>query len=98
MKSFILLVAALGLTGGASFAQAPQASAAREQMLKDPQGSFKALDADANAEVSKAEWLAAGRRDQGFARFDANADGKLMMAEWEAAVEMMKNAAGRAGQ
>jgi hypothetical protein len=101
MKSTICGLAAglatLALAASPALAQ-NGGGAAMQQMLQNPDAVFAAADADKNDEITKEEWLAAGRREQGFNRFDANGDGKLVKAEWAAAVEAMKQMAGQRGQ
>ena len=45
------------------------------------EAAFKAMDTNKDGSISKEEWTAAGRREQGFARFDANGDGKITLEE-----------------
>ncbi len=45
------------------------------------------MDTDHDGKVSKAEWLAAGRKERGFAMMDANGDGYVTMDEMKAGRE-----------
>lgn len=90
MKSAWLAAILLVAASGSALAQLPNRAEIMKQMVADPKGSFAAVDTDKNNEISKAEWLAAGRLDQGFKRIDANGDGKIDMTEWLAAIEKIK--------
>jgi len=84
MKAFIPALALLALPalalaqppagGGGGPPRAPQTP---EQV----EASFKQMDTNKDGSISKEEWTAAGRREQGFARFDANSDGKITLDE-----------------
>ncbi len=49
-----------------------------------------AMDTDHDGRISHAEWLAAGRKERGFAMMDADHDGYLTVAEIQAGREKMK--------
>jgi hypothetical protein len=55
------------------------------QTPEQVEAAFKAMDTNKDGSISKDEWTAAGRREQGFARFDANGDGKITLDEMKAA-------------
>lgn len=77
-------------------AGAPPMSAAspegdfRDQPHMPPRERFAAMDTDHDRRVSKAEWLAAGRKELGFAMMDANNDGYVTMNEMKAGREKIK--------
>jgi hypothetical protein len=48
------------------------------------------MDSDRDGRLSKAEWLAAGRRERGFAMADANGDGYADQAELRALAERLR--------
>jgi hypothetical protein len=48
------------------------------------EAQFKQMDTNKDGSISKEEWAAAGRREQGFARFDQNGDGKITLEEMKA--------------
>ena len=48
------------------------------------EANFKQMDTNKDGSISKEEWTAAGRREQGFARFDQNGDGKITLEEMKA--------------
>ncbi len=62
-------------------AAAPQAEDRRARLL--------AADADHDGKWSKAEWLAAGRKERGFALVDTNNDGFVDRDELKAAMTRM---------
>jgi hypothetical protein len=67
--------------GGGGGGGAPRAPQTPEQI----EASFKQMDTNKDGAISKEEWTAAGRREQGFARFDTNSDGKITLEEMKAA-------------
>jgi hypothetical protein len=71
-----LILPALLLISAPAFAQpAPPAPPAAPAAPATARERLIAADADKDGKWSKAEWLAAGRREQGFSFLDANADG-----------------------
>ncbi len=56
------------------------------------------MDTDHDGRISKAEWLAAGRKERGFAMMDANGDGYLTVDEIKAGREKMRRDARGEGQ
>lgn len=79
MKPHLLLAAILAIAAPA-FAQQPAAPSAKA-------GGWRAADKNADGMLDKPEWLAAGRREQGFAFMDTNKDGKLTPEEIRAGRE-----------
>ena len=85
MKAFIpalvlIAVPALALAqppAGGGAGGPPRGPQTPEQI----EANFKQMDTNKDGSVSKEEWAAAGRREQGFARFDANSDGKITLDE-----------------
>lgn len=67
--------------GGGGAGGAPRGPQTPEQI----EAAFKQMDTNKDGSISKEEWAAAGRREQGFARFDANGDGKITLDEMKAA-------------
>jgi hypothetical protein len=63
-------------------APAPAQSPARERLM--------AADADKDGRWSKAEWLAAGRREMGFAMLDADKDGFVTRPELADGMKRMR--------
>ncbi len=74
------------LTLAATLLTAAVAAPAFAQDAPDPAKVFARMDTDKSGDVSKAEWLAAGRKEAGFARIDANSDGKITLDEMKAAI------------
>jgi DMSO/TMAO reductase YedYZ molybdopterin-dependent catalytic subunit len=66
---------------------APKAAAATPE---ERRAALQAMDSDKDGKLSKAEWLAAGRRERGFAMADANGDGFADQAELRALAERMR--------
>jgi hypothetical protein len=48
------------------------------------------LDADGDGAVTRAEWLAAGRREQGFAFLDSDRNGSLDPRELRSGLERLR--------
>ena len=69
----LLLVTAALFSAGAEFAE-PAATAA-PPAGPEALAKLKAADADKDGKWTKAEWLAAGRREMGFGFIDADKDG-----------------------
>jgi hypothetical protein len=67
------LVLALALLAAPAFAQQPAPATPRERLI--------AADANKDGKWSKEEWLAAGRREMGFAMLDADKDGFVTQPE-----------------
>lgn len=68
------------LAAGSAMAQMPA-----------PEDMFKAWDKNADGVVDKAEWVAAGRKEERFAMVDANNDGKITVDELKTAMAKMKD-------
>ncbi len=80
-------VAALAVVVGMPVAaQEAPASGQHEGMA----ARFAAMDADHDGKLSKAEWLAGGRKERGFDMMDADHDGFLTMDELKAGRENMR--------
>lgn len=79
---FSLVLAVVGIATPALAQQpaTPQAKAA----------GWRAADKNADGVLDKSEWLAAGRRERGFAFMDANKDGKLTREEIQAGRQRMR--------
>lgn len=73
------VLAALTALAGPAMAQVP-----------DVEPIFKTWDANSDGVLTKGEWLAAGRQEEGFLRVDADRDGKVTLAELKAAVAKMQ--------
>jgi len=87
MKALIPALALLALPALA-LAQPPAGGGGPPRAPQTPEqveASFKQMDANKDGSISKDEWTAAGRREQGFARFDANTDGKITLDEMKTA-------------
>lgn len=62
----------------------------------DMRARLLAMDTDHDGKWSKAEWLAGGRRERGFALMDADSDGILTADELRAGVVMLRARRGTA--
>jgi Ca2+-binding EF-hand superfamily protein len=78
-------IAALALTTLTALA----ASSAMAQM-PSPDKIHKAWDKNADGVVDKAEWVAAGRKEDRFAKVDTDGDGKITVEELTTAMSKMK--------
>jgi Ca2+-binding EF-hand superfamily protein len=78
-------IAALALTTLAAFS----AGSALAQM-PSPEKIHKAWDKNADGGIDKAEWVAAGRKEERFAKADADGDGKVTLDELKAGMSKMK--------
>ncbi|MEI9890833.1 MAG: EF-hand domain-containing protein [Caulobacteraceae bacterium] len=67
-----------------ALAQPPGGGARQPQTPEQVEASFKQMDTNKDGSISKDEWTAAGRREQGFTRFDTNGDGKITLEEMKA--------------
>ena len=67
------------LTAGSALAQMPS-----------PEKIHKAWDKNADGVVDKAEWVAAGRKEERFTRVDADSDGKVTLDELKTAMSKMR--------
>jgi hypothetical protein len=84
-------VLAQNVPAGAPPMSAPSPEGAfRDPPRMGPKERFAAMDTDHDGRISKAEWLAAGRKERGFAMMDADGDGYLTMDEIKAGREKMR--------
>ena len=84
MNRFMLIPAALFLFGAGAVLAQP----APEKAPPVAGGKFfDATDTNKDGVLTKDEWLAAGRRPEGFAMMDLNKDGKVTRAEGRAAMQ-----------
>jgi hypothetical protein len=91
VATFIAAVAAVvGVPVFAQEAPPPMAAAPGDAPHMTPRERFAAMDTDHDGRISKAEWLAAGRKERGFAMMDADHDGYLTIDELRAGREKMK--------
>jgi Ca2+-binding EF-hand superfamily protein len=67
------------LSAGSALAQMPS-----------PEKIHKAWDTNADGVIDKAEWVAAGRKEERFAKADADGDGKITLDELKAGMSKMK--------
>ncbi|WP_051695498.1 EF-hand domain-containing protein [Caulobacter sp. UNC358MFTsu5.1] len=58
--------------------------------IPDVEPIFKTWDTNGDGHLTKGEWLAAGRQEEGFVRVDTDRDGKVSLAELKAAVAKMQ--------
>ena len=75
----LALSALTTLAAGSALAQMPS-----------PETIHKAWDKNADGVVDKAEWIAAGRKEERFALVDADGDGKVTVDELKAAMAKMQ--------
>jgi Ca2+-binding EF-hand superfamily protein len=75
----LALASAAALSAGSALAQMPS-----------PDKIHKAWDKNADGVVDKAEWVAAGRKEERFAMVDADGDGKITVEELTTAMSKMK--------
>lgn len=78
-KIALALASLAALTAGSAMAQMPS-----------PEKIHKAWDKNADGVVDKAEWVAAGRKEERFAKVDADGDGKITVDELTTAMAKMK--------
>lgn len=95
----MLLAASLAMP---ALAQPPSAAAAPASP-EARRAALAAIDTDGDGRLSRTEWLAAGRRERGFAMADGNGDGFIDAAERQALVERLRarraaRAAGNQGE
>jgi hypothetical protein len=79
-------IAALALASAALLAPL-----AAEAQMPSPEKIHKAWDKNADGVVDKAEWVAAGRKEERFAKVDADGDGKITVEELTTAMSKMKS-------
>ena len=100
MKALIPALALLALPAIA-FAQPPGGGAGGPprgpQTPEQIEANFKQMDTNKDGSISKEEWAAAGRREQGFARFDTNGDGKITLDEMKTVAAQLGAAGGGGG-
>jgi hypothetical protein len=101
MKAFIpalILIAApaiaLAQPPGGGAGGPPRGPQTPEQI----EAQFKQMDTNKDGVVTKDEWLAAGRREQGFARFDQKGDGKVTLDEMKAVAAQFAAGGGGGGR
>lgn len=75
----LALASAAALSAGSALAQMPS-----------PETIHKTWDKNADGVVDKAEWVAAGRKEERFALVDADGDGKITVEELTTAMSKMK--------
>lgn len=68
----------------------PMAPAPGDAAQTTPRDRFAAMDTDHDGRISKAEWLAAGRKERGFAMMDGDHDGYVTIAEMKAGRAKMR--------
>jgi hypothetical protein len=83
MKPILIALAAAALAAPA-LAQTPPPPQA-----PPAKGALRVADKNGDGALDKSEWLAAGRRERGFAMLDADNDGKLTRAEIRAGRERL---------
>ena len=67
------------LAAGSALAQMPS-----------PEKIHKKWDTNADGGIDKAEWVAAGRKEERFAKADADSDGKITLDELKTGMARMK--------
>lgn len=80
-----LLFALTLIAAAPAFAQTPPPAAPAT-----PRERLMAADANKDGKWSKAEWLAAGRREMGFAMIDADKDGFVTQPELAEGMKRMR--------
>jgi hypothetical protein len=58
--------------------------------MPSPEKIHKAWDKNADGGIDKAEWVAAGRKEERFAKADADGDGKITLDELKTGMSKMK--------
>jgi EF hand len=101
MKALIPALALLALPALA-LAQPPGGGGGgpprQPQTPEQVEASFKAMDTNHDGVVTKDEWTAAGRREQGFTRFDTKGDGKITLDEMKAVTAQFAAGGGGGGR
>jgi Ca2+-binding EF-hand superfamily protein len=89
MKKALMLVAVMGVTAGAAFAEEPAKKEGGERRGWDPAAAFKATDTNADGAISLEEFKAGkiGQRDPAaaedrFKKRDLDKNGSLTLAEF----------------
>lgn len=93
MKKTGLIAITIYLTTYAGIVNAQEAPPSAPEAMTAASTALAAMDLDKNGDVSMSEWLAAGRREQGFTRVDTNADGKIVLSEISAAMAALQRRA-----
>lgn len=75
----LALTALAALAAGSALAQMPS-----------PEKIHKAWDKNADGGIDKDEWVAAGRKEERFAKADADGDGKITLDELKTGMSKMK--------
>ncbi len=85
-----LFLAIALLTAAPALAQTPPAAAPAPAAPANPRERLIAADANKDGKWSKEEWLAAGRREMGFAMIDADKDGFVTQPELMEGMKRMR--------
>lgn len=96
MRLMLLATAVLGTAtvavaqdGVAQDTAAPPSPAAAPAAMADARARLLAADVNHDGKWDKAEWLAAGRKEKGFARLDTDKDGFVTQEELKAGMARM---------
>ncbi len=89
LPSLLLLASSALVPAGASAqTQSPgQPPQPTDEQIAKAKAKFQAMDTNGDGMISKPEWLAAGRRERGFAFVDADHNGEVTIEELRVAAQ-----------
>ncbi len=84
----VLASSALILAGASAQAQAQaQTPQPTDEQIAKAKAKFQTMDTNGDGMISKPEWLAAGRRERGFAFIDTDHNGEVTVEELRVAAQ-----------